>query len=146
MGQQVTDIHFGHLSMNEHQFSRYFLRPLVNSDWRSSEGRTDMTKTTKTSTSTLEYRWLKPLKDEPTPETTYGAIYQTMRRVKHGSLPEITKAAIKAGLKKFTDQDPTRMVRVHLRFMVNGGSVSQTRNAASTKKTTTHVKLVAAQQ
>jgi hypothetical protein len=78
-------------------------------------------------TKTLEYRYLKPLTDEPKPETTYGCIYATMRRVKTGSLASITKAAIKSGLKKFTDQDPARMVRVHLRFMVNGGAVSQTR-------------------
>jgi hypothetical protein len=86
-----------------------------------------MTKTT----SALSYRWIKPLTDEPTPDTTYGSIYATMRKVKQGTLPEITKAAIKSGLKKFTDQDPTRMVRVHLRFMVNGGSVSQSRNAVT---------------
>ena len=83
----------------------------------------------KKTTSTLEYRWLKPLTDEPKAETTYGVIYATMRRVKAGSLPEITKAAIKSGLKKFSDQDPTRMVRIHLRFMVNGGAVSQTRGS-----------------
>ena len=81
-------------------------------------------------TSALSYRWIKPLTDEPTPDTTYGSIYATMRRVKQGTLPEITKAAIKSGLAKFTDQHPTRMVRVHLRFMVNDGAVSQTRNAA----------------
>ena len=83
--------------------------------------------------STLDYRWIKPLKDEPNPETTYGAIYSTMRKVKQGTLATITTAAVKHGLKRFTDQDPTRMVRVHLRFMVNGGSVSQTRTAKRVK-------------
>jgi hypothetical protein len=86
--------------------------------------------------STLEYRWIKPLKDEPNPETTYGVIYSTMRKVKKGSLATVTAAAIKSGLTKFTDQDPTRMVRVHLRFMVNGGAIESSR-------TTTRVKPVA---
>lgn len=83
--------------------------------------------------SNLEYRWVKPLKDEPNPETTYGTIYTTMRKIKRGSLSEVTDAAIKNGLAKFSDQDPTRMARIHLRYMVNGGAVMQSRNGEAVK-------------
>jgi hypothetical protein len=78
--------------------------------------------------SNLEYRWVRPMKDEPNAETTYGTIYQTMRKVKKGSLAEITDAAVKNGLTNYSDQDPTRMARIHLRLMVNDGAVTQSRN------------------
>lgn len=85
-------------------------------------------KTAATRVSNLLYRWVKELKDAPTTETTYGTIYQTMRKLKKGTLAEVTDAAVKNGLTKFSDQDPTKMVRIHLRYMVNGGAVSQSRN------------------
>lgn len=102
--------------------------------------------TTKKTSSTLAYRWLKPLKDEPTPDTTYGSIYAAIRKIKQGTLDDLTKAAIKAGLTKHSKQEPRAMTRLFLRTLVNLGSVAQSRadeGTKSVKKPTTRVKLVA---
>lgn len=87
---------------------------------------------TTTRESNLEYRWLRPMKDEPNPETAFGVVYTTMRKVKRGSLGDVTDAAVKNGFTKYSSQDPTRIVRIALRNFVNDGSVESSRNGVET--------------
>lgn len=82
--------------------------------------------------SSLHYEFVKVPKDAPTEDTNIGCVLAAIRKVKRGSLDDVTESAERCGLE--TDQDAKQQTRVFLRQLFNLGAVKITRNGASPAK------------
>lgn len=85
--------------------------------------------------STLQYGFVKSMKDEPKDETILGCVYAGIKKIKTGSLVDAAAAAVKAGFAKVSDQDVTEKTRIMLRRLANDGIVKITRGGVAEKTT-----------
>lgn len=83
--------------------------------------------------SNLAYAFLKVPSDAAGEETIQGCVLAGIRKIKRGSLDDVTEAATKAGLNKVSDQDLRNQTRIHLRRLANKGAVRITRNGEESK-------------
>jgi hypothetical protein len=105
-----------------------------------------MAKKTPMRTSPLFYEFVKAPKDAPDEDTILGCVLSGIRQLKRGSLDDVTKATLKAGFAKVSDQNAREKTRIFLRRLANDGVVKITRSGAvkpAAKKT--RVKVVSAQ-
>lgn len=76
--------------------------------------------------SNLAYEFVKMPKDAPSEDTNIGCVLAGIRKIKDGSLDEVTAAALKCGFE--TDQDAATQARIFLRQLHNRGAVRISRN------------------
>jgi hypothetical protein len=86
------------------------------------------------------FSFLKTPKIEPPRETIYGSVYFALRKLKSGTVDELTEEAMRQGLNKVTKQDPRIQTQVMLRRLVHLGTAKKERpgkdkkSSAPTKK------------
>ena len=66
-------------------------------------------------------------------ETIMGVVYNAIKKVKSGTVTEITDAALKGGLKDYTGQDPLVQTGVMLNRLKSMGSVKKVKTEAPAK-------------
>lgn len=69
--------------------------------------------------------YVKSLKVEPPKESVYGCIYYAFKKLKSGTVAEITDAAMKEGLNKETTQNPRIQTQIKLRRLCREGSAKK---------------------
>lgn len=82
------------------------------------------------------YTFLKTPKIEPSRDSVYGCVYWAIRKLKTGTVADITTAAMKEGLHKQTKQDPRVQVQVKLRRLVKLDAVKKENVKAAQKAAT----------
>jgi len=67
-------------------------------------------------------------------ETIMGVVYNAIKKMKSGTVADISEAAVKGGLKDYTGQDPLTQTGVWLNRMVSKGYVRKVKTDNSAKK------------
>jgi hypothetical protein len=78
------------------------------------------------------FEFVKAAKDM-VEETIMGVVYNAIKKVKSGTVAEITEAAVKGGLKDYTGQDPLVQTGVMLNRLKSMGSVRKVKVEAPAK-------------
>ena len=63
-----------------------------------------------------------------------GVVYNAIKKMKSGTVADISEAAVKGGLKDYTGQDPLTQTGVWLNRMVSKGYVRKVKTDNSAKK------------
>lgn len=69
------------------------------------------------------YEFVKDAKVEPVKDTIIGTVYAGIKKVKRGTIEDVTDAALKAGLGDATGQNPRVQTQVMLRRLIAMGVV-----------------------
>jgi hypothetical protein len=80
------------------------------------------------------FEFVKVVKDV-VDETIMGVVYNAIKKLKSGTVGEITEAALKGGLKDYTGQDPLVQTGVMLNRLKSMGSVKKVKVEAPAKAT-----------
>jgi hypothetical protein len=80
-----------------------------------------------------KFVFVKVMRIEPPKESVFGCVYQALRKMKTGTVQELTEEAMRQGLNKYTKQNPRIQTQIKLRRLVREGSAKKEKIAKSKK-------------